>query len=56
MSSGAQQPLCPSCRFNQPTAYYLAGVFTAGRQCFHHVVSFPDATHCTLYEREAGAD
>ncbi len=50
------KPLCPTCRHNISTEFYLAGRFMTGRRCFHHVASFPKAEHCPLYEREAGAD
>ncbi len=46
----------PSCRFNLPTEYIMAGKFTTGRKCFHNVATFPQATYCPLYEREPGAD
>lgn len=48
--------LCPTCRHNQASEFYLAGRFTTDRQCFHKVASFPQATYCPIYERETGAD
>lgn len=47
---------CPTCRCNELRRYILAGKWTEGRICSHHVVMYPEATACPYYEREPGVD
>jgi hypothetical protein len=49
-------PLCASCRCNEIHFYILAGAPGDGPRCSHHIVTYPHATDCRYYEREAGAD
>lgn len=48
--------LCRSCRFNELRRYTVAERLTERRGCWHHIVIFPNATHCDRYEREVGVD
>lgn len=56
MSVQPASPQCPTCAFNELERYKMRGVWTEGRRCRKAIVSFPDATHCPYYEREAGVD
>jgi hypothetical protein len=57
MTDGMPDPRrCATCRFNEPHRYILAGRWTDDRRCFHHIMSYPNATSCERYEREPGSD
>ena len=47
---------CPSCAFNVPHTFYIASELCVEPGCDHHVVTYPEATHCPYYQREPGAD
>jgi hypothetical protein len=47
---------CPSCAFNTPEKYIIAGVPRESLHCQKRIVTYPNATHCPFYQREAGAD
>lgn len=48
--------LCPSCHFNELRHFLMAGKPTEGRGCKHHLVHYPRALECRIYEREPGTD